>query len=247
MFDVHKTALAITVVVLAATMEKSSNADESGGQFAGPLTALSTDQQIQLAMDAAPSHISEHATVYVLGPKGYVKAQSGTNGFSCLVERQYLETVDNDPELKYVAPQPHCYDAEGTATTVQARLYREELRTAGIPEEEIQRKLDEGYKAGIFKAPRKPGLVYMLSTHTRAYVPRLKKIIQVPPHVMFYAPYATNKDFGGFVGDHVPYVILEGQPDAYIIVIPSRMSAALQQAPSAANNGAQEHSPEVGK
>ena len=90
MFGVHKTALAITVVVLAATMEKSSNAAESGGQFAGPLTALSTDQQIQLAMDAAPSHISEHATVYVLGPKGYVKARSGTNGFSCLVERQYM-------------------------------------------------------------------------------------------------------------------------------------------------------------
>ena len=244
MFDVHKIALAVTAVVFAATMltEKSSNAAESVETFAGPLTAIPAEQQIQLAMGAAPSHISENASVYVLGPKGYVKARTGMNGFSCLVERQYMETLDNDPKLKYVGPQPHCYDAEGSATTLQAKLYREELRATGIPEEEIQRKLDDGYKAGILKAPRKPGLVYMLSTHTRAYVPRLKKIIQVPPHVMFYAPYATNKDFGGFVGDHVPFVIQEGQPDAYIIVIPSRMSAALQQAASAAENGAQEHS-----
>jgi hypothetical protein len=59
---------------------------------------------------------------------------------------------------------------------------------------------------------------------------------------MFYAPYATNKDFGGFMGDHMPFVIQEGQPDAYIIVIPARMSAALQQPAGAAEAGAEEHS-----
>jgi hypothetical protein len=85
-----------------------------------------------------------------------------------------MGALEDDAKVRFIGPQPHCYDAEGSATTLQAKLYREELRTAGIPEDEIQRKLDDGYKVGIFKAPRKPGIVYMISTHTRAYVPRLK-------------------------------------------------------------------------
>src|SRR5216684_961816 len=82
-----------------------------------PLIAMPREQQIQLAMSAAPPQVSEHATVYVLTSRGYIKAREGTNGFSCLVERQFMGTLE-----------PLCYDAEGSATTLQARLYREELR-----------------------------------------------------------------------------------------------------------------------
>lgn len=193
--------------------------DQSGDPLSlPPLTAIPAEQQIQLALSAAPPEISQHATVYVLGSKGYVKARTGTNGFTCLVERQFPETVE-----------PLCYDAEGSATTLQARLYREELRAEGIPEEEVQKKIDAGYKAGKFIAPKKTGLAYMLSTQAKVYDPFLKKITQATPHLMFYAPYATSKDMGGFWGVNMPFVLWEGQPDTFIIVIPSLMSATAQQ------------------
>lgn len=174
------------------------------------LPEVPAEQQVELALGAAPPDIARHATVLVLGPRGYVTARTGTNGFTCLVERQLLQTLE-----------PSCYDAEGSATTLLARMFLEELRAAKVPEQEIARRIDDKYKADVFKAPRKPGLVYMLSPHNRVWNDRTDKVIHVPPHVMFYAPYATQKDFGPFMGTHLPYVVLEGRPDAYIIVVPA--------------------------
>ena len=51
---------------------------------------------------------------------GYVKVRDGTNGFSCLVDRQ---TPWNS--------EPTCFDAEGTRTTLQARIFVEEERAKG--------------------------------------------------------------------------------------------------------------------
>jgi len=226
-------AAPVLAASVAATMLtiRASNAAEPDQQFAAILTEIPAEQQIQLAMSAAPPEIARHATILLLGPNGYVTARTGTNGFTCLVERQYLETLE-----------PSCYDAEGGATTVKVRIYLEELRAAKIPEEEIERRINERYEAGIFKAPGKPGLVYMLSPHNRVYNDRTNKIIHAPPHLMLYAPYATQKDFGEFVGPHVPYVVLEGRPDAYIIVVPALMAAALQQPANGAETDANKHS-----
>src|SRR6266542_4085263 len=95
MFSICKTVFATAAAVLAATMltVRPSDPAESGEQLAGLLTAIPAEQQIQLAMSAAPSEISRHATILVLAPNGYVTARTGTNGFTCLVERQYLETL----------------------------------------------------------------------------------------------------------------------------------------------------------
>jgi hypothetical protein len=231
--SVRKTVVAAAVAALAATILPlgSFAAAQPSERFAGLLTDIPAEQQIQLAMSAAPAEISRHATILVLLSTGYAVARAGTNGFTCLVERQYLETLE-----------PSCYDAEGSATTLQARLYREELRAARISDEEIESRLSDRYKAGTFKAPRKSGLVYMLSTHNKVYNDRTRKIIHVPPHLMFYAPYATQKDFGEFVGPHVPYVVLEGRPDAYLIVNPALIAAALPQPASAVEADTGRHS-----
>jgi hypothetical protein len=201
--------IGLVAAILAAAVlpVRASHAAEPGEPSAALLTGIPAEQQIQLAMSAAPPEIARHATILVLGPTGYVTARTGTNGYTCLVERQYVETLE-----------PSCYDAEGSVTTLLARTYREELRAAKVPEEEIEPRIDDRYKAGFFKAPGKAGLVYMLSPHNKVYNDRTKKVVRAPPHLMFYAPYATQKDIGEFVGPHMPYVVLEGRPDAYIIV-----------------------------
>ncbi|HEY6265715.1 MAG TPA: hypothetical protein VIW93_12995 [Candidatus Acidoferrum sp.] len=176
--------------------------------------SLPREEKIKLAESAAPPEISSHATVYLLEQTGYIKIREGTNGFSCFVDRQTPLNLE-----------PTCFDAQGSATTLPTRLYVEEQRAKGKTEEQIKTEIDEGYKTGKYKAPSKPGIVYMMSDRGYLLVPGTNKLVHIPPHLMFYAPYATDKDIGSPPGAaNMPRVIRAGQPDAYIIVIPGPLA-----------------------
>ena len=61
----------------------------------------------------------------------------------------------------------------------------------------------------------------MMSQQGYLLIPDANRLVRLPPHLMFYAPYATDKDIGSPpAGPGMPRVIRAGQPDAYIIVIP---------------------------
>jgi hypothetical protein len=162
--------------------------------------------QIALAESAGPP-VAAGAAIYVLGPKGYTMARAGTNGFTCLIARQRPDTLE-----------PECFDAVGTASVVPVRMFIEEQRAAGAGEARIEAMVEEGYKSGRFKAPAKPGLVYMLSDHNYVFDPERKQVIRFPGHLMFYAPYATQKDVGS--GPGAPYIVAPGTPHALMIVVP---------------------------
>lgn len=168
------------------------------------------EDRIKLAESAAPPEVSSKATVYVLERSGYEKVREGMNGFTCFVDRQ---TPFNS--------EPTCFDTEGSATTFPTRLFAEEQRAKGKTEEQITAAIEEGYKVGKFIAPRKSGIVYMMSDSAYILVPG-NRLVHVPPHLMFYAPYATDKDLGSPPSAaNMPHLIRAGQPDAYIIVIPA--------------------------
>jgi hypothetical protein len=174
--------------------------------------SLSRDEKIKLEKSAAPPEISDKATVYVLERSGYVKVQDGSNGFSCFVDRQ---TPLNS--------EPTCFDAEGSATTLPTRFYAEEQRAKGKSEDEIKAAIEEGYKSGKFHTPAKPGIVYMMSDNGYLYFPGATQLVHIPPHLMFYAPYATEKDIGSPPATaNMPRLIRPGQPDAVVIVIPGQ-------------------------
>jgi hypothetical protein len=178
--------------------------------------SLARAKKIRLAKSAAPPEISDKATVYVLDAVGYVKVQDGSNGFSCFVDRQGPLNME-----------PTCFDAEGTATLLLSRFYAEEQRAKGKSEDQIKREIDDGYKAGKFLAPRKPGIVYMLSDSIYLYIASNNQLVHAPPHLMFYAPYATEKDLGSpSPGINMPRLIRAGQPDAVIIVFPAQKGNA---------------------
>lgn len=172
------------------------------------LTSMSAEEQTRLALSTAPPDVAAGASLYVLMSGGYKQVRAGTNGFSCLVERELLETIE-----------PLCYDAEGSATTLKARLYREELRAKGLPEDEVKRRIEAAYRDGRLRAPSKPGLIYMLAPEQLTWDPYTRKIVAAPPHLHFYAPYATQDDVGGFAGRHMPMVLWPGQPDANIVIM----------------------------
>ncbi|HEY0781504.1 MAG TPA: hypothetical protein VGE98_03550 [Thermoanaerobaculia bacterium] len=165
------------------------------------------DVQIAIAVSAGPP-ISDKATVYVLGPQGYEVARQGTNGFSCLVERQPIDTV-----------APVCYDAEGTATLIPVDEFIERERARGRADADIAKAVTEGYRTGQFKAPRKGGIAYMLSDYNWLVDPKTKKMNHFPGHLMFYAPNATADDVGH--GPGAPILTDPGQPDNFLVVVPA--------------------------
>ena len=111
------TLLCAAFFVIAGTVSPGHAGEKASLRFSADTPRA---RQLELARSAAPPEISDQATLYVLGPKGYEVAQQGSNGFSCLVEREIPETQE-----------PECFDAEGSATTLPARLRVEELRAQG--------------------------------------------------------------------------------------------------------------------
>jgi hypothetical protein len=166
--------------------------------------------QVALAESAAPGEVSRDAAVFVIGDRGYRQVRAGTNGFTCLVSRQRRDTLE-----------PECFDAEGTATVLPARLFVEDRRAAGIDDASVDRELAEGYRSGRFIAPRKPGIVYMLSSNNHVFDPERQAIVHFPGHLMFYAPYATEKEVGR--GPGAPYIVSPGTAHALMIVVPASM------------------------
>ena len=185
-----KTTLAgvLSIGVLSSSAAAQGAPQEPTREVHLVTASMPREQQIELALGAAPSEVSSKAAVYVLGPKGYEKVHEGTNGFSCLIERSFRGTTQT-------SSAPACFDAEGSRTIMVARLRREELRAEGKSEEEIKDDIVKGYNDGRFKAPG-PGFLYMMSNENYVYDSESKKSGFVPPHLMFYAPYKTAKDVG---------------------------------------------------
>ncbi|HJT18395.1 MAG TPA: hypothetical protein VJ853_13440 [Thermoanaerobaculia bacterium] len=165
------------------------------------------DVQIRLAETAAPPEVASKASIYVLRPNGYALARKGTNAFTCFVDRQHLDTLE-----------PQCMDAEGTATRFLPRIFAEKQRAAGVPEKKIDAAIEEGYRSGQFKAPRRPGIIYMLSDYNYIFDDSSRKVVHVSPHLMFYAPGLRESDVGSGAG--APFLTHPGAPDNLMIVVP---------------------------
>lgn len=174
---------------------------------------MDRDKEIALALSACPASVAGKAAVYVLEKSGYVKVRESQNGFTAIVQHALPSSQD-----------PQCLDAEGTRTFLPRYLKVAELRAAGKSPDEIRRFVAEGFAKGLFQAPTRPGVDYMLSKEN--LTPNAKGgVVPFPPHLMFYAPYLTNADIGadGTPGpDGTPvgsiFVASEGSPQALIIV-----------------------------
>jgi hypothetical protein len=202
-----------TALLLIAIPVISSGAEPQKAPTAFSIV-LDKEKEIEMALSAAPENLRTDAAVYLLGPKGYVKVRDSKNGFHCLVEREGEGTLG-----------PICFDTEGSQTLMLAAFETAELALSGKSQEEIDKQIDADFKSGKLIAPRKPGIVYMLSTQFQQHNHATGEVKTVfPPHVMFYAPYMKNSDIGATKEDFGsltrPWILNEGKPGAYIIVVP---------------------------
>jgi hypothetical protein len=202
------------LLVLTAQIAVSASAAAQSPQAAANQPALPDQQkEIALALSACPPSVANKAAVYVLGKSGYVKIRDSQNGFTAIVQHS-LPT----------SREPRCMDAEGTRTHLPRLLKVAEWRAQGKSRDEIDRLVADAFAKGVFRAPTRPGVDYMLSTEN--LVPnKMGAVVPFPPHVMFYAPYLTNADLGtddDLGPDGNPkgpaFVAGDGTPHALIIV-----------------------------
>ena len=165
--------------------------------------------ELRFALSALPPALRGAATVYRLDVRqGYVLAQRGTGGVSCLVQRTAWEQADFRDDI-YV---PRCYDAAGSATYLEVLRDAEALRIRGMAAPTLKVEIQRRYDTKRYRAPEKAGLSYMLSPLMRTWLPDQTVRTMSVPHVMFYAPGVTDEDIGALpnVSRGYPFIVREG-------------------------------------
>jgi hypothetical protein len=151
--------------------------------------------------------------VWVHDKTGYIKARDSQNGFVCVVDHRIPTAVE-----------PQCMDAEGVKTFFPKYQLVASLRAKGKPEADIRKAVKAAFNDGTFKAPARPGVIYMLSPHNVVTVDEDKGVaVSFPGHLMFYAPNLTSADLGSDGTPASPlFVVDEKTPHALMIVaVPS--------------------------
>ena len=181
--------------------------------------ALETD----FALSALPPQLRAGATVYLLDPaKGYYIARKGSNGFITFVMRTAWEWAEFRNDIITAIS----YDAEGARTIFPVYQEAAAMRASGkFTALQVRDIIIDRIKQGIYKAPARPGISYMLAPVMRTYPAKPDQhtvMTMHGPHYMFYAPYLTNADIGN---------LPDGQADGPFLVSPEAMFLGKTKAP----------------
>ena len=169
----------------------------------GPLTAyLMADRQaeIRLAQSAAPSALSIHATVLVLGRRGYETAEKGTNGFTCLVERAWMSPFDSPEFWNWKMRGPICYNPAASRTVLLYTLRRTENALSGLSKYQMLDRTQAAVAGKQLPVPDPASMAYMLSKHGNLG----DGVGPWVPHLMIYAPKSDGANGGASWGADVP-------------------------------------------
>jgi hypothetical protein len=200
----------LAALMLVASLADILEAQSAGAGRAGPRALLPRDREIALARTAAPSAVSRDATVMVLTERGFEVATRGTNGVTCVVNRSHPQSLE-----------PHCFDAEASATILPLELRRTELLRDGKSAEEIDREIAAGLLSGKYRLPRRPAMSYMMSREQVLISDEGKNVGRWHPHLMIYYPHLTSADLGlaGEPSIEAATVVDEGQAVSNIMIV----------------------------
>lgn len=191
----------------------------------GHVEPLPQDLEVQLALSALPPHLRDHATVYSLNPEqGFEVVRQGTNGFHALVARTGPDVYRGHwPFTEYPNDLliPIAFDSAGAKANMRPLFDIAKLQSEGVSPEQAKKIIKDRYNTGVYQAPERAGISYMLSPLLRAYQ-NLEQDNTIGtlnfPHYMFYAPNVHNEDIGGSVpAGTYPWAFRPG-PHGYIIL-----------------------------
>lgn len=178
-----------TIWLLAMALAQSVGSSRLLAQDT-PSTALppliEEAEEMALALSAAPAHVSGEAALLVLRRGGFTKVRDGTNGFTCIVDRFYVEALE-----------PMCFNREGSETILPVLLRRNELREQGRSPGEIDQEIEPAFQRGELPLPHGLAIAYMFSSRQRLITDAGQDIGSYVPHLMIYVPYLTPEALGG--------------------------------------------------
>jgi hypothetical protein len=198
----------VLVLTLAGALPLAAQGAAAGRT--GPRIMLPREREIALARSAAPPEVSGEATVMILTERGFEVAETGRNGVTCVVNRSQPDSLE-----------PHCFDAEGSATVLPIELRRTELLREGKSLAEIDREIGQGLVAGRYRLPRRPAMSYMMSSGQVLYDDDGTRVGKWQPHLMIFYPNLTPADLGlgGEPSPRAAVVVDPGQPLSNIMVV----------------------------
>lgn len=149
-----------------------------------PLALMEPAAEAALARSAATADVSDHANVWVLTEDGYRLHVRGTNGWTCLVDRDHPRSL-----------APTCYDPEGTRALVPGVVRIERLRASGLGYQAAVDSVEALYRTGSLPEPIRPVFTTMLSRGQRLHAtPEGPAIGAWLPHVMIFHPGFSAED-----------------------------------------------------
>ncbi len=200
------------LVALTAALSGQATADH---HFDISDYVMNEAHEIAQAKSAAPSFVSDYASVMVLRETGFETVIEGSNGYVCLVLRSWGESsFKADRAYDPTTLDPECMDAEASRTILPMQLYRTELGLKGTAPEEIKANVQEAFRSGKFSRTKTVSFSYMMSLDMPKHI----------PHIMFYYPDGSSDSTFGYRanGKRVVFVI-GGDEEPYIaVVIPQR-------------------------
>ncbi len=229
-----KKSLQLLCLVAGLFVSAHSFAQKPGGW---ELDKMPEKLETDYALSSLPPQLRAGATIYLLDPKkGYYVVHQGTNGFICLVDRTDWEWG----EFRSDVMSAISFDAEGAKTVFPVSRDAAAMRASGkYTAQQIKQIVIDRVKKGVYKAPSRAGVSYMLEPVMRVYTGNANSNMVMTmkmPHYMFYAPYITNNDIGNipngkadgpFVNNPDAVIFGEGKsPYGFIIVLAGEKEAA---------------------
>jgi hypothetical protein len=191
------------------------------------------EAEISLARSAAPTNISDPATIKVLTTAGYQVVREGDNGFVCMVLRgwsapTYTPAQFRDLVYDPAVHAPICFNPVAARTVLPYYEMRSKLAMEGKTPEQIADGLQTAYVKGILPKRDEVSFAYMWSADQ--YL--APGIGHWHPHMMVFAPYYENSMLGGNeFGLPLPIVTDDGGTPFAVVVIPVDDKLAIKARP----------------
>jgi len=200
-----------------------------------PLSAymMGHDAEISLAKSAAPSSISDHATIKVLTNSGFETAHDGDNGFVCFVMRGFTGAPTFTPvQFRMMSYDPKtlapiCLNPQAAKIVLPYFELRTKLGIQGKTPEQIAGAVQDAYSNGEIPKRDQVSFGYMWSADQV-----LGPAGHWHPHIMVFAPSYENPMLGpNELGGHLPVVTDDAGTPFAVVVIPVDDKLAIKARP----------------
>ena len=173
--------------------------------FSGLAFGESDTQEMLLASEGGPDHITDDASFMKFENGKFVYIKRGTNNFTCLVMRE--------PKGRF---EPACLNAEAMRSVFPTYQLNLNLLYSGHSYDETYQEIEKRFKEGQIPTAEAGALVYMMSPNNRRYIPSSDSFVNMPPHQMYFYPKLTNETFSLKSG---PPWLYQGFPHMSVLIV----------------------------